>query len=91
LDESVRQALAVAGEQLADAVRQGLSAHRLRADLHMVQDADRVRVVSSSRDVHAAETGRAGQPPSAPMESVARRVAPQIVCALAAHLRAGKR
>jgi hypothetical protein len=87
LDKGVRQALAEAGERLADALRERLAAQGLSDELEMALDGDRLRVVSHAREIHAAEIGRAGMAPTAPMESAARQAASGIVQALGARLR----
>ena len=87
LEETLKEALLRAGDVLAEALRGGLLARGLEADLSVRAEDGRVTVVSRSRAVWAAELGEVGCAPSAPVSGIARVVEGDVVGALRGHLR----
>ena len=80
-------ALLHAGNILAEALRAGLSARGLDADLSVHAEGARLTVVSRSRAVWAAELGEPGRAPSAPMAGIAGSVSDDVVRVLHRHFR----
>ena len=87
LEEALKEALLHAGGVLTEALRAGLSARGLDADLSVRAEGERVTVVSRSRAVWAAELGEPGKAPSAPVAGIAGAVSGDVVGALHGHLR----
>jgi hypothetical protein len=87
LEEWVNDALLEAGECLAEALRAGLIEKGLPGDLHVRLDAGKIVIASRSHQVRDSELGKAGVPPTALMEGIARESAPMVVELLAARLK----
>jgi len=86
VEESLTAALFAAGEQLAEALRMGLSAGGLPAELHIVLDGDRVVIASKSAELRLHEVGRVGSPPKGTMEGLARDAVPKALGAFVERL-----
>jgi hypothetical protein len=87
MDERLKDALASAGEVLAEAMRAGLGARGLPGNVSMRLRDGRVHVVSSSAAVRDVELGAPGRPPAGVLEGIGRAAAPQVAAALADALR----
>jgi len=88
LEETLSDALLAAGEQLAEAMRIGLSAQGLPSELTVLVEGERVLIASRSGAVRDAEVGTVSRPPTAMMESMAREASAALVHAISAKLRA---
>jgi plasmid stabilization system protein ParE len=87
LEERLTDSLLAAAELLAEALRAGLSEQGLPNDLFLRRDGKKVIIASRSAQVREWELGRAGMPPTALMESIARDSAPMVVDLLATRLK----
>jgi hypothetical protein len=86
MEERLKDALASAGEMLAEALRAGLVARGLPGELGVAVQGGRVVVGSASAAVRDAEVGAAGRAPAGVLEEIGRRAAPHIVARLASQL-----
>ncbi len=86
MEESLSDALLAAGEQLAEAMRLGLSAHGLPSELSVLVEGERVVIASRSGVVRDAEVGTASTPPMGTLESIAREATPALLYAISAKM-----
>ena len=86
MEEAIVDALAEAGQALAEAVRAALASSGLPSVLNTSVLDGRVTVASVSPEVHRAERGGLGAPPTAPIETAARAAAREVVCLLQSRL-----
>lgn len=86
MEESLSDALLVAGERLAEALRLGLSELSRPSEIHVVLDGNRIVVASQSAALREEEVGRVGCPPKAIMEGFAREAVPNVLQAFVERL-----
>jgi hypothetical protein len=86
MEEKLSSVLLEAGEYLADRLSLGLAERGLPSELSVFLDGHRVVVASHSAALRKAEVGRAGCPPKAIMEGLARDGVPQVLQTLVERL-----
>jgi hypothetical protein len=83
MEESLMDALASAGEVLAEAMRAGLAAQGLPADVSVFARNGRIVVASRSAAVRDAEVGTRSRAPGAVLEIIGRDNAGRVVAEVA--------
>jgi hypothetical protein len=87
MDERLKDALASAGEMLAEAVRAGLVSRGLPGETSVTLRDGRVVVASASAALRDVERGAPGRRPAGILEGIGRAAAPQVAAAIAGTLR----
>jgi hypothetical protein len=83
MEESLMDALASAGEMLAEVVRTGLAAQGLPGEVSVIVRDGRIMVASRSATVRDAEVGTRRRAPGAVLETIGRDNAGRVVAEVA--------